>query len=310
MNPAAHLLGLLPIPGFDHGDGEFAAEVDGFFPARSMIRRLHGERLIAFSGIRALLMQACDPLAVVGFDRHSAIFSDPQKRLISTDRRMSRMYFGSVELATGTGEQIQKMHAKVRGTVDERYGPVAAGTTYAADDPELMLWTLATLADSALVYWDRLFGRLDDAERESYWSDYRQIGLLLGMPPGSIPATEPEMREYIRGRFGDGSLYISDDVRDRSKNIIFNPPFRGWQKVAATPLTEAIRLSSIGFLPPRIRDLYGFRWDPLRETLLSSAVLQIRLGRPLWPDAVRKHPAARTPAGVAFGSRPAQNQAG
>ncbi len=47
-----------------------AAEVDGFFPADSMVRRLHGERVVLFSGARALLMQACDPLAVVGFERH------------------------------------------------------------------------------------------------------------------------------------------------------------------------------------------------------------------------------------------------
>lgn len=305
MNPATRLIGSLPVPGFGSPETEFAADVDGFFPAGSMIRRLHGERLIAFSGIRALLMQACDPLAVVGFDRHSVIFSDPRKRLLSTDERMSRMYFGSTDLATSTGAQIQTMHGRVRGTIDEQYGPVPVGTKYAADDPELMLWTLATLADSALVYWNRFFGSLTGEERESYWSDYRQIGMLLGMPSSSIPATEPELREYVRGRMNDGSLYISDDVRDRSQGIIFNPPFRGWQKVAATPLTEAIKLSSIGFLPPEIRDLYGFGWDPVREALLTSSVLQIRLARPFWPDAVKKHPASRTPAGVAFGSGPA-----
>ncbi len=307
MNPAARLISSLPVPvpGFGSSDFEFATDVDGYFPAGSMIRRLHGERLIAFSGIRALLMQACDPLAVVGFDRHSVIFSDPRKRLLSTDERMSRMYFGSTELATATGAKIQTMHGRVRGTIDERYGPVPAGTKYAADDPELMLWTLATLADSALVYWNRFFGSLTDEERQSYWSDYRQIGMLLGMPSSAIPETEPELREYVRSRMNDGSLYISEDVRDRSQGIIFNPPFRGWQKVAATPLTEAIKLSSIGFLPPEIRDLYGFGWDPVREALLSSSVLQIRLARPFWLDAVRKHPAARTPAGVAFGSGPA-----
>lgn len=305
MNPAARLLNSLPVPGIGQADREFAAEVDGYFPADSMIRRLHGERLIAFSGIRALLMQACDPLAVVGFDRHSVIFSNPRKRLLSTDGRMSRMYFGSVELATGTGARIREMHGRVKGTVEEQYGPIEAGTAYAADDPELMLWTLATLADSALVYWNRLFGSLDDDERESYWSDYRQIGMLLGMPSQTIPETEPEMREYVRGRMNDGSLYISEDVRDRSKAIIFNPPFRGWLKLAATPLTESIKLSSIGFLPEGIRDLYGFGWDPVREALLASSILQIRLARPLWPDAVRKHPAARTPVGVAFGSGPA-----
>jgi hypothetical protein len=30
-----------------------AADVDGFFTADSMVRRLHGERLVLFSGVRA-----------------------------------------------------------------------------------------------------------------------------------------------------------------------------------------------------------------------------------------------------------------
>jgi len=290
--------GLLSPLGIGRGDeAEVAAsETDGYFPAGSMIRRLHSERLIAFSGVRALLMQACDPLAVVGFRRHSILFDDPRKRLMSTDRRMSRMYFGDHDLATRTGREIQAMHDRVSGTVKEQYGPVAAGTEYSASDPELMLWTLATLADSALLYQERIFGRLDREDREAYWADYRQIGMLLGMPASSMPASEPGLREYVRGRLSDGSLYISDDVRERSKAIIFDPPFDGWLKLVLTPVSEAIKLSSVGFLPAEIREMYGFSWDPARETLLRSSLLQLRIASRLWPDVVRLHPAAREPA--------------
>jgi uncharacterized protein (DUF2236 family) len=270
-----------------------ASKVDGYFPADSMIRRLHSERLIAFSGVRALLMQACDPLAVVGFRKHSILFDDPRTRLMSTDQRMSRMYFGDEALAVRTGNEIQAMHRKVKGKVKEKYGPIAAGTPYSASDPELMLWTLATLADSALLYWERIFGSLDPEEREAYWADYRQIGILLGMPPSSMPASEPELREYVRSRLDDGSLYISPEVRDRSTSIIFDPPFGGWLKLVLTPVSEAIKLSSIGFLPAEIREMYGFSWDPARETLLRSSLLQIRIASRLWPDVIRRHPASR-----------------
>jgi uncharacterized protein (DUF2236 family) len=298
MDSVLNAFGLLSPLGIGRGDeAEVAAsETDGYFPAGSMIRRLHSERLIAFSGVRALLMQACDPLAVVGFRRHSILFDDPRKRLMSTDRRMSRMYFGDHDLATRTGREIQAMHDRVSGTVKEQYGPVAAGTEYSASDPELMLWTLATLADSALLYQERIFGRLDREDREAYWADYRQIGMLLGMPASSMPASEPGLREYVRGRLSDGSLYISDDVRERSKAIIFDPPFDGWLKLVLTPVSEAIKLSSVGFLPAEIREMYGFSWDPARETLLRSSLLQLRIASRLWPDVVRLHPAAREPA--------------
>ncbi len=295
---AIRIFGLLsPLGLGQRDDAEVPArQIDGFFPADSMIRRLHSERLIAFSGIRALLMQACDPLAVVGFRRHSILFDDPRTRLMSTDQRMSRMYFGDEQLAVATGDEIRAMHRRVKGKVKEQYGPIEAGTPYSAADPELMLWTLATLADSALLYWERIFGRLDDEQREAYWADYRRIGMLLGMPADSMPASEPELRDYVTGRLIDGSLYISDEVRERSKAIIFDPPFEGWMKLMLTPVSEAIKLSSVGFLPKEIREMYDFSWDPARETLLRSSLLQIRIARRVWPDAIRLHPAAREPA--------------
>jgi uncharacterized protein (DUF2236 family) len=83
--------------------------------------------------------------------------------------------------------------------------------------------------------------------------------------------------------------------------MILDPPFDGWMRAAFTPLTETIRLISVGLLPPEIRQLFGFSWDPGREALLRSALIQLRLGSRFWPDAIRLHPAARTAAGERYG---------
>lgn len=299
MNGLTGLLDLIApvIPGQESGPDVRAADRDGYFPADSMIRRLHSERVVALSGVRALLMQACDPLAVVGFDRHSRIFDAPRERLLETDQMMSRMYFGTDREALETGRMIQAMHDRVKGETEADYGPIPAGTPYAASDPVLMLWTLATLADSALVYYEDFLGRLEPAERQAYWSDYREIGRLLGMPAQSMPETEAEMRDYIATRLSDGSLHISGSIRERATAIIFDPPFEGWTRVALTPLTEAVKLSSIGFLPDEIRQMYGFSWDPAREALLRTSTTQVRLAARTWPDAVRLHPAARRTVG-------------
>jgi uncharacterized protein (DUF2236 family) len=55
-------------------------------------------------------------------------------------------------------------------------------------------------------------------------------------------------------------------------------------------------------LPAEIRRLLGFSWDPAREALLRSALLQLRLGSRFWPDPVRRHPAARAEAGERYGA--------
>jgi uncharacterized protein (DUF2236 family) len=290
------------IPGLPQGGPPLARDVDGYFAADSMVRRLHRERLVLFSGVRALLMQACDPLGVVGFQRHSIIFDDPQVRLQRTDERMSRIYFGAAEEAEETGRVVRAMHRRVRGKVPARYGPIAKGTPYDASDPELGLWVLATLADSALVYYERIFGGLRSLERERYWSEYRQVGELFGLPSDSMPATHRELRDYIDGRLGDGSLWISKERREQAIRIILEPPFSGWQRAAVTPLTETIKLVSTGLLPAAVRRLLGFSWDPAREALLRSALLQLRLGARFWPDSVRLHPAARTAVGERYGA--------
>ncbi|HET7416281.1 MAG TPA: oxygenase MpaB family protein [Solirubrobacterales bacterium] len=290
------------IPGLASERPEQAREVDGFFPADSMVRRLHRERLVLFSGVRALLMQACDPLAVVGFRRHSIIFDDPQARLLRTDERMSRIYFGSREEAEETGQIVQAMHRRVRGKTPADYGPIPKGTPYDATDPELGLWVLATLADSALVYYERIFGGLRSEERERYWSEYRQVGELLGLPSDSMPATVGGLEEYVATRLEDGSLWISDERREQAVAMILEPPYSGWQRAAVIPVTETVRLISVGLLPRQIRELYGFSWDPGREALLRSALLQLRLGSRFWLNAVRLHPAARLAAGERYGT--------
>jgi uncharacterized protein (DUF2236 family) len=298
--PTSQVLSL--IPGLPQAGPPHAEEVEGFFAADSMVRRLHRERLVLFSGVRALLMQACDPVAVVGFHRHSIIFSDPQTRLQRTDERMSRIYFGSADEAEETGRVVRAMHRRVRGRTPARYGPVAKGTPYDASDPELGLWVLATLADSALLYYERIFGSLAQAERERYWSGYRRVGELLGLPPDSMPDTQLGLRQYVDGRLGDGSLWISDERREQAVRMILEPPFSGWQRAAVMPVSETLKLVSIGLLPAEIRRLLGFSWDPAREALLRSTLLQLRVGARFWPDPVRLHPAARAAAGERYGA--------
>jgi uncharacterized protein (DUF2236 family) len=280
-----------------------AAEVDGFFPADSMVRRLHGERVVLFSGVRALLMQACEPLGVVGFERHSIIFDDPRTRLQRTDERMSRIYFGTARQAEETGRIVRAMHRRVKGVTEEDYGPIPKGTTYAASDPRLGLWVLASLADSAVVYHERIFGALDPADRERYWAEYRRVGELLGLPTDSMPSTYEDLRDYIDGRLTDGSLWISDERREAAKRMVLSPPpFSPLVRAAVTPLHETLKLVSVGMLPVAARKLLGFSWDPAREALLRSTLLQLRIGSRFWPDSVRLHPAARTEAGERYGA--------
>ncbi len=130
-----------------------SATRDSYFGERSMIRRVMGERAVAFSGARSLLMQAAHPLAVAGLLAHSDSLEDPYDRLARTAQVLDAITFGSRAEADRLTARVRAMHRRVRGELPETVGIYPAGTPYRADDPELLMWILYTLIDSASLFY-------------------------------------------------------------------------------------------------------------------------------------------------------------
>ena len=65
---------------------------------------------------------------------------------------------------------------------------------------------------------------------------------------------------------------------------------------AAAPLFRLTRLITVGLLPARVRDQYGFPWNAQRERSYRRAVALIRRTRRLLPAVFREWPAARLAA--------------
>ena len=59
---------------------------------------------------------------------------------------------------------------------------------YSAFEPELMLWTIAPAADSAVYFYELFVRELSEAERDAFWADYVRFGELFGMPASVAPA--------------------------------------------------------------------------------------------------------------------------
>src|SRR4051794_19009220 len=151
-----------------------------FFTNESMIRRVQREWAVALSGPRALLLQAAHPVAFAGFFAHTGALEEPYERLSRTAEVMDLIAFGDPRAAERATRRVRAMHGRVRGTLDD-------GRRYAADDPELLLWVLAALADSALVVYERYVRALSAGEREAFWDDYRVVGRLFGLRDADMP---------------------------------------------------------------------------------------------------------------------------
>ncbi len=192
----------------------------GYFTDDSMLRRVHRESAVALSGQRALLMQAAHPVAFVGFFAHTGSLDEPYERLARTAQVMDTIGFGTREDADRATRRVRAMHRRVRGVTEEPVGRFPAGTPFAADDPDLLLWILACLVDSALVVYAKYVRTMSTAEREGYWQDYRVIGRLFGLRDGDMPASIGEFDAYMRGMLHGGDLIVTPAARELAIQIV------------------------------------------------------------------------------------------
>src|SRR3982751_1696462 len=128
---------------------------ESLFNDDSLLRRVIREQVVGLSGPRALLMQATHPVAFAGFFAHTGGLDEPYERLSRTAQVMDAITFGSRAEADRLTRRVRAMHRRVRGELAEPVGRFPAGTPYAADDPELLLWVLACLVNSSLVVYER-----------------------------------------------------------------------------------------------------------------------------------------------------------
>jgi len=258
-----------------------------------MLRRIHRERAVALSGPRALLMQAAHPVAVTGLLAHSSALEEPYDRLARTAEVMRTIGFGSREDADRVTGHVRAMHRRVRGRLGEGVGPYPAGTPYRADDPELLLWVLFTLVDSALVVYRKYVRSLSRAEEAAFWDDYKVVGGLFGLRERDMPATLDDLDAYRREMFEGERLFVTDWARRRARQIVLEPPV----PLVARPLLEAVNFITVALLPDRVRSQYGFAPLPpvfVRRALVDGGAEYVRRAVvPFLPERLRLVPHAR-----------------
>ncbi|HMS62509.1 MAG TPA: oxygenase MpaB family protein, partial [Solirubrobacteraceae bacterium] len=93
-----------------------AAPGEGYFDDDALIRRVHRELIVAFSGARALLLQAAHPVMFEGFYDRTSGLADPHGRLARTATVMNTIYFGRRDDADALTARVRRGHPrKARG---------------------------------------------------------------------------------------------------------------------------------------------------------------------------------------------------
>jgi uncharacterized protein (DUF2236 family) len=257
---------------------------EGYFPRGSVLRRVHSERAVGLMyGQRALMIGALNPVNFVGTYQHTAAKLKPFDRLSRTAEGFETIFFGTKAEADAVLERVGKLHKRVVGELPEDAGTARAGTPYSAYDPELMLWTMAVIADSGPYFFELFVRKLSPDEKESLWQDYIRFAELFGMPREVAPPTWPEFREYYEGYLNGPDAHLTELARYIGHATAMEIPMPGYR----APAKRVHDLMMLGSLPPVVREHYRLSWSPSQERRFRVVAEMVRRTRPITPGPIR-----------------------
>jgi uncharacterized protein (DUF2236 family) len=256
-----------------------------FPPGRSLARRVHGERSVGLLyGQRALLIGALEPLTYTGTMLSTKSGEWPFTRLARTAKIQETVFLGTRAEADETLAAVHRLHERINGSLAEAAGPHPAGAPYSAFDPELMLWTLAVIADSGRAMYEAMVRPLSAAEREALWQDYVRFGELFRLPASEVPGSYPEFRAWFDGRLASPDLHATPHALEMAPLVAFKQPV----PVPARGNLVAQNLVIKGTLPPRVREIFGIPWGRAHEAAFRSITAGHRRARPAFPRQFRR----------------------
>ncbi len=258
---------------------------DDYFPRdTSILRMVHEEKAVGLMyGQRALCVGAVKPLNYVGTSEHTRNKRTPFRRITHTGGMFEAVFFGARAQADRVLTAVDVMHERVLGELPEDAGPhYPAGTPYSAFDPELMLWTVAVIADSAEWFYNRLVRPLTAEEREALWQDYIYFAELFKMPRSAAPPTYREFRDWYEQQLAGDDLHLTDEARFMGHASAFEIPMPSNRR----PAKSLHDLVMLGSLPPRVRELYGLTYTPAQRAACAAVLASGRFARMLAPRSL------------------------
>jgi uncharacterized protein (DUF2236 family) len=250
-----------------------------------MARRVHGERSVGLLyGQRALLIGALEPLTYTGTMLSTNAGDHPFTRLARTAKIQETVFLGTKEEADKALGAVHRLHERIKGELPEGAGGHAAGAAYSAFDPELMLWTLAVIADSGRAMYETMARPLSAVEREALWQDYARFGELFGLPRDAVPATYLDFEDWWNGKLASPDLHATDHALEMAPLVAFRQPV----PLPARLNLETQNLIVKGTLPPRVREIFGIRWTAAHERAFRSVTAAHRSARHAMPRQLRR----------------------
>lgn len=222
--------------------------------------------------LRAILLQLAHPLIAAGVARHSTFRGSTASafsRLHHTIDAMLAVTFGTEHERGAALDAIRAIHRRVNGTLEAPSGPFAAGTTYSAEDPALLLWVHATLVESMVLLHDSLVEPLDEADRDRYCVESSAVAVELGAAARDVPRTWRELEAYLTTQYSSGRIVVGPQARALVSSLLAP----GMLGLLVAPVLELV---AAGQLPADVREQYRLPWSATRQRFFRAAMKALR----------------------------------
>jgi uncharacterized protein (DUF2236 family) len=171
--------------------------------------------VLLVGGLRALIIQSLNPLAMAGIDQHSDYLRRPLSRLRRTAEYVATVVYADTPSAQRAGEMVRKIHTRVIGVDPITESP------YSAEDIETKLWVHCVEVHSFLAAYRAYGGRLSDEEQDAYLAEQVRAAELMEIPTELVPATRAAFRDFFE--YMRPGLCVSEASRDAIE-LVVNPP--------------------------------------------------------------------------------------
>lgn len=261
----------------------------GLFGPHSVLWRVVGVSgdLLNFGAVNFL--QLTHPAGAQGVYEHSKLFSDPMERMKQTARYIYKIIYDPWEDVQKISIGVFKGHSRVQGVMPESIAGYREGQSYAALDPEALLWVYSTRFMSWLEAYDVLSDRpLNDYEREQAFQESKLFAMVFGIPLNVLPRTFADFYHYYQFMLRDGRLAVGPIARATQEH--FEGMGQKFVKsiVAAEVLTanylsigptlllshvinKGIKDQAAFYLPDRFRNAYGIGSSQLEIEIAMRA---------------------------------------
>lgn len=254
-------------------------------PGSPVWRAFNDVRLLSTSGY-ATLLQVAHPTVGHGVHQYSSFTKDPWGRLLRTLDYVHGTIYGGPELAGSIGKRVRELHRTIKGTKPD-------GERYSAMEPDAFAWVHATLAAAVVQGHDEFVAPMPRHEIDAFWTQWRDVGRLVGVRDRDLPDDWEGFRAYFDGVVAselEWTPAVPEVIATLSAARPPNVPglHPALWRVLRAPMGRQLHVQTLGLLPADLRRRLGLPFSSRDQRTFDRLAAVSRRAGPLVRGPLRE----------------------